>query len=87
MTIMCSHGRPLSMCAICAVEAESKMYKEKIQHLEAELAKRGLKNDPEDIHCPFCNEGGFDKEGLKGHITYGDCTEYDKTKRPNRLCI
>lgn len=29
----------------------------------------------EDLACPFCGEGDFDLEGLKGHIQNNDCVE------------
>jgi hypothetical protein len=31
-----------------------------------------------DIKCPFCGEEGFDKEGLKAHLSRGQCEEYEK---------
>lgn len=42
-------------------------------------------NDDCDIKCPFCGESDFDKVGLKGHLFYGDCAEYEQTEPPRRL--
>ena len=36
-----------------------------------------LLND-DDIHCPFCDEGNFDKPGLKWHL--GNCHKFIKTE-------
>lgn len=37
-----------------------------------------------DISCPFCGEDGFDKIGLKGHLTL-DCREFAETPYRDRL--
>ena len=36
-----------------------------------------LLND-DDVHCPFCDEGNFDKPGLKWHL--GNCHKFIKTE-------
>jgi len=33
-----------------------------------------------NIICPFCEQGDFDLEGLKNHLTSGYCDIYNKTK-------
>jgi hypothetical protein len=35
--------------------------------------------------CPFCNEGDFDKIGLKSHLTHGDCEVFEKTENIDRV--
>jgi hypothetical protein len=37
------------------------------------------------VKCPFCNEEGFDLEGLKSHLTNGDCEKFNITNNINRL--
>ena len=37
------------------------------------------KSSSESITCPFCNENGFDKIGLKYHFDMGYCKEYSDT--------
>jgi len=38
-----------------------------------------------DITCPFCDESGFDKAGLKNHLEHGDCNKYNNIKALNRM--
>lgn len=37
------------------------------------------------MNCPFCDEADFDKIGLKGHLTAGDCEAWNHTVAPLRL--
>lgn len=39
---------------------------------------------PENLQCPFCLEGGFDKIGLKGHLE-NNCEAYAAIEPPRRL--
>lgn len=44
-----------------------------------ELIKDGICKADEMLHCPFCNDIGFDKPGLKYHLnTY--CKKYEQTE-------
>jgi len=40
--------------------------------------------DSENIICPFCNNTGFDKCGLKNHILY-NCEDFHKTESISNL--
>jgi len=33
----------------------------------------------EDIACPFCGSEGLDKIGLKNHLVFLGCDEFDNT--------
>jgi len=41
--------------------------------------------EEDDLTCPFCLAGGFDKIGLKGHLENADCQEYRDIEIPPRL--
>ncbi len=37
--------------------------------------------ETEDLTCPFCKEGDFDKIGLKHHFLMGHCDVFENTER------
>lgn len=38
------------------------------------------REEPEDLHCPKCSAGGFDKSGLSYHVDRCDVEESEATK-------
>ena len=39
----------------------------------------------DEITCPFCGDIDFDSAGLKAHIVYGDCAEFESIPLIKRL--
>jgi len=47
--------------------------------------KQYIVKETTDLICPFCEETGFDKMGLKNHFEHGDCDKYNNIKELDRL--
>jgi len=55
-------------CKVCEDEYDADKYSYTCPH-ELRQTKEEA-NEDSDIICPFCSDTGFDREGLKYHLTY-----------------
>jgi len=39
----------------------------------------------EEVSCPFCGEGDFDRIGLKSHLLHGDCQQFNESSDTFRI--
>jgi len=64
-------------CKTCRLKQGCPLHNMGMTEVDVEGCELYALQDPENIFCPFCGEGGFDKIGLKYHLASGACAQFE----------